>query len=144
MPAGSAQRVPTRPQSHRRRLPIRSSSLAAAADTEGGTVPVPVPVATALALALADTAVALVVDVPGGVIEREFALDLTADPLCRAGRMFDVTHICTAREQHVVVPINAQHSRGRLSASRSVTVRCVAGQQSAWSARSRMSVGRGE
>lgn len=43
--------------------------------------------------------------------------------------MFDVTHICTARLQHVVVPITAQQISGRSSLESTVSVSCVAGQQ---------------
>ena len=43
--------------------------------------------------------------------------------------MLDVTQSWTLRLQHVVVPIAAQHTSGRTSWSKSVSVKCVAGQQ---------------
>lgn len=42
--------------------------------------------------------------------------------------MFEVTHICIDRLQHVVVPIAAQQIKGRASWSSRVRVKCVAGQ----------------
>ena len=51
--------------------------------------------------------------------------------------IFDVTHICTLRLQHVVVAMTAQQMRGRFVCSRTVSVRCVAGQHIATSRRVR-------
>ena len=50
---------------------------------------------------------------------------------CGGSTMFDVTHICTERLQHVVVPIAAQQMSGRTSCERMESVKCVAGQQMA-------------
>ena len=55
--------------------------------------------------------------------------------------MFDVTHICTERLQHVVVPMAAQQISGRSSLERMVSVACVAGQQIAIDARIEMCQG---
>ena len=57
--------------------------------------------------------------------------------------MLLVTQSWTAREQHVVVAITAQHIAGRLPASRTVKVICVAGQHIACKAKSRIKVGSG-
>lgn len=57
--------------------------------------------------------------------------------------MLLVTHSWMALEQHVVVAITAQHIAGRLRASRTVKVICVAGQHIACKAKSRMRVGSG-
>ena len=50
-----------------------------------------------------------------------------------------VTQIWTLRLAHVVVPINAHATTGRLSCSNTASVICVAGQHMPCSARSRMS-----
>jgi len=57
--------------------------------------------------------------------------------------MLLVTQSWTAREQHVVVAITAQHIAGRLLASRTAKVICVAGQHIACKAKSRIRVGSG-
>ena len=54
-----------------------------------------------------------------------------------------MTQICTLLLAQVVVPMAAQTAAGRRVWSRMESVRWVAGQQMAWSARRRMSVGRG-
>ena len=63
---------------------------------------------------------------------------------CGGSTMFEVTHISTARLQHVVVPIAAQQMSGRRSWSSTVSVRCVAGQQIAVGGQSSVSARRTE
>lgn len=54
---------------------------------------------------------------------------LGSDDELGGSTIFEVTHICMDRLQQVVVPIAAQHMRGRASWSSRLSVKCVAGQQ---------------
>ena len=63
------------------------------------------------------------------VYDSDSDVDVDADADAGAGTMLDVTQSWTLRLQHVVVPIAAQHTSGRTSWSKSVSVKCVAGQQ---------------
>jgi hypothetical protein len=55
------------------------------------------------------------------LFDRRFILASEGAP--GGSTMFDVTHICMDRLQHVVVPIAAQHMRGRTSWLRMVRVK---------------------